>query len=45
MKPKNFPARKMRRQLRAKGIIDVTDDHRGYLEGARRERTKKDRRK
>jgi hypothetical protein len=45
MKPKNFPARKLRRQLIAKGLDLTLDENKKLLENAREERTKKDRRK
>ncbi len=41
MKPKNFPARKLKRQLIAKG--EKLEDHEGELIAARAIRTKKDR--
>ncbi len=45
MKPCNFPARKLRRQLIARGGLAFLDVHADELAEARRERTKKDRRK
>ena len=45
MKPKNFPARKLRRQLIAKKENLGSNDNKRLLENAREERSKKDRRK
>jgi len=41
MKPRNFPARKLTRQLRAKGIDLESADAKRQLEVARAIRTKK----
>lgn len=41
MKPANFPARKLARQIRAKG--ELLSSHENALEKARSIRTKKDR--
>ena len=45
MKLKNFPARKLRRQLIAKGLDLTLDENKKLLENDREDRTKKDRRK
>jgi hypothetical protein len=45
MKPKNFPARKLQRQLIAKKENLDSDNNKRLLENARETRTKKDRRK
>jgi hypothetical protein len=39
MKPKNFPARKLKRQLEAQGLNP--DNHKQELDFARQKRTKK----
>lgn len=43
MKPKNFPARKLRRQLRAQGIDLNSEEAKQKLAEARGVRTKKNR--
>jgi hypothetical protein len=45
MKPKNFPAKKLRRQLIAKKENLDSDNNKKLLENAREDKTKKDRRK
>ena len=45
MKPKNFPARKLQKQLVAKKEDLNSDNNKRLLENAREERTKKDRKK
>lgn len=42
MKPKNFPARKLARQLKAKGIVLYSKEAVRLLEAAREKRTKKE---
>ncbi len=45
MKPKNFPARKLRRQLRAEKLGEQSDNSVLQLAEARRHRSKKNRNK
>lgn len=45
MRPKNFPARKLRRQLLAKKSDLTSDENKRLLENARDNKSKKDKRK